>query len=248
MDNNIVIGILDDDSSKSLTLEGLLPIKSFSNDLKEKYNKYNLIVQTLAFGNETTNQLLLAQVDKLKIDCILIDYKLCSYNCAEVNNGIEFARELLNQYDSFPMFIMTSYEGELFDNEIFKPEQVIDYSIFTKFIPGEKNEYRDIMRGKMIELVLNYRKETIAIKECLYDLLPQKGTSAYVDSKILELDSKLEKRINGKYSLPIKLKKDLQTNRFEELFIKIDELLKTRWFYFEFSQSKTCSYTFNKNL
>jgi len=55
--------------------------------------------------------------------------------------------------------------------------------------------------------------------------LPLAGTSEVIDSRIIELDTNLEKSINGAYSIPEKIKKDLEANKINELITKIDELI-----------------------
>lgn len=56
--------------------------------------------------------------------------------------------------------------------------------------------------------------------------MPQKGQSAAIDKRILELDSKLENSIDGHAAIPDEVKNDLKSNKLDELIDKIDLLLK----------------------
>ena len=57
-------------------------------------------------------------------------------------------------------------------------------------------------------------------------LMPLAGVSEEIDSRLVELDTKLEKSINGTSSLPLKVKKDLDSNKLNEILEKIDLILE----------------------
>lgn len=221
MDNLITIGILDDDPSKRTTLIGLLRKKEYPNSLKEKYSKYNLDIKELNLTNQSTVNSILLEIEEFHIDCILIDYKLNNSIATKVGNGVTFAKELLAKYADFPLFIVTSYEGDLYDQEAFPPEQVIDYVTFT-----QDEKHRLIISGKIIELVLNYKREEDDIKKQLHSLLEHKGKNDDIDAQILELDTKLEKRLNGTSSIPTKTKAELKTDKLKDLLQRIDAILE----------------------
>ena len=56
--------------------------------------------------------------------------------------------------------------------------------------------------------------------------MPQKGKSAEIDNKILDIDGKLERTIDGYSSIPNNIKKIFEANKIDELISKIDMLLK----------------------
>ena len=56
-------------------------------------------------------------------------------------------------------------------------------------------------------------------------MLPHKGESVEIDSQIMELDTKIEKSINGKSTLSIKEKIDF-SNDLDKLIIRLDNLIK----------------------
>lgn len=43
------------------------------------------------------------------------------------------------------------------------------------------------------------------------------------------MNNKLEKAIDGEYSLPIKIKEDLYSNKLDKLLKQADKLLEDRW-------------------
>jgi len=53
-----------------------------------------------------------------KLDCVLVDYKLSSYEIVDFT-GIEIAKYLEDTIYDFTIFILTSYEDDLFTNEIY---------------------------------------------------------------------------------------------------------------------------------
>lgn len=79
---------------------------------------------------------------------------------------------------------------------------------------------------KLIQQVVKYHKQLELWKKEIESLLPQKGQSAAIDKRILELDSKLEKSIDGHAAIPDEVKNDLKSNKLDELIDKIDLLLK----------------------
>lgn len=79
---------------------------------------------------------------------------------------------------------------------------------------------------KLIQQVVKYHKQLELWKKEIESLLPQKGQSAAIDKRILELDSKLEKSIDGHAAISDEVKNDLKSNKLDELIDKIDLLLK----------------------
>ena len=79
---------------------------------------------------------------------------------------------------------------------------------------------------KLIQQVAKYRKQLELWKKEIENLIPKKGQSAAIDNRILELDTKLEKSIDGHAAIPDEIKKNLRSNKLDELIGKIDLLLK----------------------
>lgn len=121
----------------------------------------------------------------------------------------------------FPLFILTSYEDELYEQEVFDVYQIFDFERYLSE-PHERVE----LHYKLIQQVVKYHKQLELWKKEIESLLPQKGQSAAIDKRILELDSKLEKSIDGHAAISDEVKNDLKSNKLDELIDKIDLLLK----------------------
>lgn len=220
MKQTFKIGIVDDDSSKITQIMIRLKqgVSEASAEKQEKYSKYQLEPIELELKNELNY--MIKQVLELKLDCILIDYKLSSYQNVSYT-GVEFAQALSEKLYDFPIFILTSYEDDLFSNEIFNAYQVFD---FTRYL-NEKSE-RIELNFKIIEQVLKTNKQKQKWEEEIKKLLKVAGKSEDIDARLLDLDTKLEKSIDGDGALPDKLKKDLNSNKLTELIDKIDKILE----------------------
>lgn len=214
------IGIIDDDSSKKTQIMIRLKqgVSEATSEKQEKYSKYQLEPVEIEIKNELTD--MINQVIGLGIDCVLVDYKLSSYQNVYYT-GIEFAKALSEVLFDFPIFILTSYEDDLFSNEIFNAYQVFDFKRYL----NETSE-RVELNYKIIEQILKNSKQKVQWEQEIIKLLPLAGKSQDIDSKLLELDTKLEKSINGDYALPDKVKKDLGSNKLNELLDKIDKILE----------------------
>ena len=104
---------------------------------------------------------------------------------------------------------------------IFDVYQIFDFERYLSE-PQERVE----LHYKLIQQVVKYHKQLELWKKEIESLLPQKGHSAAIDKRILELDSKLEKSIDGHAAIPDEVKNDLKSNKLDELIDKIDLLLK----------------------
>lgn len=214
------IGIVDDDSSKITQIMTRLQFgcENASQEKKDKYAQYTLNPIEINLVNSIPN--MINDIIDKHIDCLLIDYKFSSY--AIINfSGIDLAKAIYENLYEFPIFILTSYEDDLFIKELFNAYQVFD---FDRYI-NESSE-RVELNFKIIEQINKYKKECEEWERELLSLLPKSGESPDIDERILDLDSKLEKRINGKSSLPASTKKDLSTGRVDSLITKLNEILE----------------------
>lgn len=220
MKKKLKIGILDDDTSKvtQIMTKLLIGMSEASPEKKIKYEDFEFEPYEIKVQQDI--QKMIDEVIDKELDCVLVDYKLSSYEIVDFT-GIEFAKHLEEVLYDFPIFILTSYEDDLFANEIYNAYQVFDFDRYL----SEKLE-RIELNFKIIEQILKNNKQKKEWEREINALLPLAGTSQDIDSKILELDNKLEKSINGKYSIPAKIKKDLDTNKLDQLISKIDKLLE----------------------
>ena len=219
MKNKIRIGILDDDSSKvtQIMTQLLYGMKEATKTKIDKYSDYEFEPYEISVDLELDEMINFIRDNK--IDCVLLDYNLSSY--ANVNyTGVQVAKNLESVFLDFPVFILTAYEDELYEQEIFNAYQVFDFSRYL----SEKEE-RIELNYKIIEQVLKYDKQMEKWREELKSLLPVAGKSNEVDERILYLDTKLEKSIDAEKAIPEKIKRELQTDKIDELMRKIDKLI-----------------------
>jgi FixJ family two-component response regulator len=220
MEQVLKIGIIDDDSTK-VTQIMIKLMEGFSKATYEKQEKYSMYrFEPIELEIKDELNAMIQQVIEEKVDCVLVDYKLSSYKNVDYS-GVEFAKVLCEALLDFPIFVLTSYEDDLFVNEIFNAYQVFDFSRYL----NEEQE-RIELNYKIIEQILKTTKQKQKWEEEIKKLIPLAGTSQEIDSKLLDLDEKLEKSMNGANAIPSKLKRDLDSNKLTELLNKIDAILE----------------------
>ena len=210
----IKIGIVDDDSSKVTQIMTYLlcGIQGASQQKVEKYS--NIEFEVVEIDLTTEMEDIATVVLEQRVDALLIDYNLSSRATVSYT-GVQLAKYIDQRFYGFPLFILTSYEDELYEQEIFDFERYLSE-------PKERIE----LHYKLIEQVSKYRKQIEQWKREIKKLLPQKGKSAEIDNKILDIDGKLERTIDGYSSIPNNIKKIFEANKIDELISKIDMLLK----------------------
>jgi len=213
------IGIIDDDRAKVTQI--MIKLKQgFDNASAEKQSKYSHYrLEPVEIEIKEEFEEILKDILEKELDCLLVDYKLSSYKNVDYS-GIDIAKKMDRIIQDFPIFILTSFEDDLFLNEIFNAYQVFDFERYL----NEESE-RIELNYKIIEQILKSKKQVQKWEEDIKELLPRAGESREIDEKILEIDSKLERSINSNVALPEKLKKDLDSNKLLQLIDKIDSIL-----------------------
>lgn len=216
----IKVGIIDDENSK---VTQIMTYLLYYSDGTEKQNtkkpsnaKFEVFEVPLSPDMNDITDFVLDN----GIEVLLIDYNLASYETMPYS-GVDVARYIDGRMAQFPMFILTSYEDELYEKEVFDTYQIFD---FERYMSEEKE--RAELHYKLIQQVIKHHKQLELWEKELQRLLPEKGKSAAIDSKILELDSLLEKSIDGHASISDTLKKSINQNKVDELIRKIDLLLE----------------------
>lgn len=216
----IKVGIIDDDGSKVTQIMTYL-LYGMKDAPKQKADKYsNMKFEVLEIPLSVDMNDITEYITNEKIDALLIDYNLTSYETVPYT-GVQLARYIQEKFMGFPLFILTSYEDELYEQEVFDVYQIFDFERYLSE-PQERIE----LHYKLIQQVTKYRKQLELWKKEIESLMPKKGQSAAIDNRILELDTKLEKSIDGHAAIPDEIKKNLRSNKLDELIGKIDLLLK----------------------
>lgn len=218
--NVIKVGIIDDDGSKVTQIMTYL-FYGMKDAPKQKADKYanvrfEVFEVPLSPDMSDVTEYILSE----RIDALLIDYNLTSYETVPYT-GVQLARYIQEKFMEFPLFILTSYEDELYEQEVFDAYQIFDFERYLSE-PQERIE----LHYKLLQQVTKYRKQLELWKDEIENLLPKKGQSAAIDNRILELDTKLEKSIDGHSAIPEEIKNSLRSNKLDELIGKIDLLLK----------------------
>lgn len=215
------IGIIDDDPSK---ITQMIPmIRLCCNDetghpLMEKYENCELLPVELALEADMGN--MIERIIEERLDAVIIDYKLSSQQAISYS-GVSLAKEIHMRLLGFPIFVLTTYRDDLFDHELFDAYLVFD---FARYISEDKE--RAELNSKLIEQVKKYRAEIESWANELESLLPRAGESAAIDGRILELDSWLERSIDGRTAIPLPVKRDFAAEKINELIFKIDSLIE----------------------
>lgn len=162
-----------------------------------------------------------AWIVEKRLDAVIIDYKLSSQKAVSYS-GVSLAKELCLRLYGFPIFVLTTYKDDLFDHELFDSYLVFD---FARYIA--ENEERVELNSKLIEQIKKHRAEMENWKEELESLLPRAGESATVDERILELDSKIERSIDGRAAISVPIKQGFVAEKINELISKIDQIIES---------------------
>lgn len=216
----IKVGIIDDNGSKVTQIMTYL-LYSMKDAPKQKADKYsNMKFEVYEIPLSVDMNDITEYITDEKIDALLIDYNLTSYETVPYT-GVQLARYIQEKFMGFPWFILTSYEDELYEKEVFDVYQIFNFERYLS-----ETQERIELHYKLIQQVVKYRKQLELWKKEIENLMPKKGQSAAIDNRILELDTKLEKSIDGHAAIPDEIKKNLRANKLDELIGKIDLLLK----------------------
>ncbi len=102
------VGILDDDESKVIEIVDKL---NHAFDNLPHYKKYKLVPIEISIEPDCS-----ATVEKIlsqAVECMIIDYNLGSYQVAGYN-GVEIADELWRHRKNMPVFMLTSYDENMY--------------------------------------------------------------------------------------------------------------------------------------
>lgn len=227
MKEKIKVGIIDDDESKIVNIitnllkdvSSILGDNSLiSHDKKNQYEKYEIVpikLKLVANMDEILNEIV-----EENVNILIIDYKLNSLS--NINfSGVDLAKKVNDSIIDFPVFLLTSFEEDLYNKEIFNSYQVFDYSRYM----SESNETLEL-NYKIIKQVLIYRKQIESWEKRLLELIEYAGTSSNVDDEIMELDRKLSSSIFGNRVLSNRTKKIVCSDKMSELLDKLEEIIK----------------------
>lgn len=214
------IAILDDDETKISRIKTKFVQQNDQNT--EIYNDSysNYILNLIPIDVEQSCEQIVEEIIANNFDGIIIDYDFTSF-AKTPNNGVKIANQINKKVSEYPLFILTAYEKQLFANEMFDAYQIYNYDNYLNNVNATKE-----FHSRLIEQILKSRKQKSQWETELKNLLKKAGTSIEIDSRILELDNKLEKSLDKECALNPKLKEDLSSSKLVELMEKIDKVLE----------------------
>lgn len=211
------IGILDDEAGKVTLILSHLKDGFSGKSMKTRYSNVSFDVVEFEVKRDINDTI--SEINDKQVQCMIIDYKLNSQRTAAYN-GIAVAKGLMEYNEFLPIFILTSYEEDLFNHELFNAYQVFDYE---RYLSEEKE--RDEFHGKLVQQIVSTQKQAEAWEAELCALLPKRGTTSEVDNRILDLDSRIERCVAAKHRLPQKTKEELSVSHLNLLIEKLDIIL-----------------------
>lgn len=214
------IAILDDDKTKISRIKTKFVQQNDQNTEIYNDNYANYILNLIPIDVEQDCEQIIEEIITSHFDGIIIDYDFTSF-AKTPNNGVKIAHQINKKISEYPLFILTAYEKQLFDNEMFDAYQIYNYDNYLNNVNATKE-----FHSRLIEQILKSRKQKHLWEVELKTLLKSAGTSLEVDSRILELDNKLEKSLDKECALDPKLKEDLSSSKLVELIEKIDKVLE----------------------
>lgn len=214
------IAILDDDKTKISRIKTKFVQQNDKNTEIYNDNYANYILNLIPINVEQSCEQIVEEIITNNFDGIIIDYDFTSF-AKTPNNGVKIANQINKKISEYPLFILTAYEKQLFDNEMFDAYQIYNYDNYLNNVNATKE-----FHSRLIEQILKSRKQKHQWEVELKTLLKSAGTSLEVDSRILELDNKLEKSLDKECALDPKLKEDLSSSKLVELIEKIDKVLE----------------------
>ena len=212
---NYRVGVLDDDESKVIEIIDKL---NHAFDCIPEYSNYILFPVQIDVSTEKDETV--EEIMSQNIECMLIDYKLSSFKNAGYT-GVEIANELWCHRKYLPVFMLTSFDEDMYMHELFSAFQIFNYDRYLSDAQEQNNIHKKIVR----EIQMNKKRIADWERE-LIELLSHRGESAKVDSRIIELDSELESAIDRQHAIPLKTKQDLSESVLLRLVNSLDRLLE----------------------
>lgn len=216
----IVVAIIEDDVGKNLRVQAEIGKYNDSRDPTDGDQFSLYVIKPVEIPLEHNIEDVLTTIETLNVDCLLVDY-LLSESGPIGYTGVELISKFQSRYHDFPAFLLTGYEEDVYSKEFFDSYLIFDYQ---RYINEEKEQ--EELNKKIVAQVVKYRRQLLDWETRLQSLLKEAGTSASIDSQILELDEKLEKTLNGESRLPALVKKEIANkNDLANLLIEVESIL-----------------------
>lgn len=217
----INVGIIDDDETKRTQIISALNdgVEGAAEEIINQYSKYELVPIEMNIVPDIEE--IITEVIEKNINALLIDYQLSSYESHVDYSGVDLADKTDNRFLGFPIFVLTSFEAELYKHEVFDSYKVFD---FARYMDDDRERVE--LNKKIIEQFLKRNREIEIKKNELNELLKQTDRSPEMDDRIVDLDDFLERSLDGESALSKAQKKRLMDNRFDEVLALLHKVLE----------------------
>ncbi|MES2556105.1 MAG: hypothetical protein V4604_08140 [Bacteroidota bacterium] len=166
---------------------------------------------------------------KVSPDAVISDYRLnelkTDIKYTVKYNGVELVEEFQSIRNYFPCFVLTAVDDEAVNssddvnivyvkNLLYNKDEGNAKASFLERVISQIEHYKSRIKNSRAELV-----ELIEIRK--------KGEAdILIENKIIEIDDFLEKTIDGKSVIPPEFKTLTNSNKLDNILIKVDQLLK----------------------
>jgi hypothetical protein len=185
----------------------------------KRFAKNDFDIMDFEINADTTIDGLFQSIMKSDISALVIDYDLKETNIIRFN-GDEVVNKVIEELYNFPLFILTSYEGDALD-------AVEDVDIvYDKELMENK---RGMLIKRIRNKIENYHDRLEEAEKELLRLIKKKdkdGLSHLEEDRLIELDNFLQHSISKKDRLPTYLKQPGGLKKLDNLINKTEELLK----------------------
>ena len=169
------IAILDDDKTKISRIKTKFVQQNDQNTEIYNDNYANYILNLIPIDVEQDCEQIIEEIITSHFDGIIIDYDFTSF-AKTPNNGVKIAHQINKKISEYPLFILTAYEKQLFDNEMFDAYQIYNYDNYLNNVNATKE-----FHSRLIEQILKSRKQKhlwevelkTLLKKCWY--FPRSG-------------------------------------------------------------------------
>lgn len=177
---------------------------------------------------QPTLEEMIQTIIKINPDAIITDFMLnekkTSIKYGVEYNGIDLVKNFTSKRDGFPCFVMTS-----FDDDAVKESDDVNIVYIKEILHSEKSSnVKASFLEKVVSQIAHYRSR---IESCENELkalieLRNNGKANISDeNRIIALDQFLEQSIDRQSSIPMEFKELSNTNRLNEILLKVDNLL-----------------------
>ncbi len=187
---------------------------------KDIDKKFNLIVEI----PENTLENFMEKISNENFDAIITDHKLHEENANISFDGIDLVREILKNKIDFPCFVLTSFD----DEAVINGDDVNIVYIKGLMDKDGENKAHATFLDKIENQIKHYKKRIEDSEKELLELMNKSNNqvlNAKEESRLLELDTFIEKSTNQKSSLPQHLKGTKNLDELHKMIDSTDELL-----------------------